>query len=173
MLICTAASTCPAVAPVPERGDVTAGFAQAGVVVEGTFTTPGNTNNPLGLMATLASWHGDTLTVHDSTQWPHNVRTSLADLGARTPEGTALSIAAEIVAARQGGSGLPLTSTRTPIHHDTNGVSARTVLRETPTGVLDAGSLRAGGQVREKGAQSEISNPAPLRRISKAPWPGR
>ncbi|UQA90849.1 XdhC family protein [Streptomyces halobius] len=40
------------------------------------------------------------------------------DLGARTPEETALSIAAEIVAARQGGTGLPLTGSRTPIHHD-------------------------------------------------------
>ncbi|MFD0312913.1 XdhC family protein [Streptomyces flavalbus] len=40
------------------------------------------------------------------------------DLGARTPEQTALSIAAEFVAHRHGGSGLPLTSTRTPIHRD-------------------------------------------------------
>ncbi|MGW0084996.1 XdhC family protein [Streptomyces sp. NPDC003393] len=40
------------------------------------------------------------------------------DLGARTPEETALSIAAEIVAARRGGSGVPLTGARTPIHHD-------------------------------------------------------
>ncbi|MBA2949653.1 xanthine dehydrogenase family protein molybdopterin-binding subunit [Streptomyces himalayensis] len=63
-----------------ERGDVDAGFAQADVVVEGTFTTPDNTNNPLGLMATIAFWHGDSLTVHDSTQWPHNVRTSLATI---------------------------------------------------------------------------------------------
>ncbi|MGD1224045.1 xanthine dehydrogenase family protein molybdopterin-binding subunit [Streptomyces krungchingensis] len=61
-----------------ERGDVGAGFAQADVVVEGTYTTPDNTNNPLGLMTTVASWHGDSLTVHDSTQWPHNVRTTLA-----------------------------------------------------------------------------------------------
>jgi xanthine dehydrogenase accessory factor len=40
------------------------------------------------------------------------------DLGARTPEETALSIAAEIVAARRGGSGLPLTGSGVPIHRD-------------------------------------------------------
>ncbi|KAA0941521.1 XdhC family protein [Streptomyces apricus] len=40
------------------------------------------------------------------------------DLGARTPEETALSIAAEIVANRRGGSGLSLTGAHTPIHHD-------------------------------------------------------
>ena len=61
-----------------ERGDVSAGFAEADVVVEGRYTTPDNTNNPLGLMSTIASWHGDSVTVHDSTQWPHNVRTTLA-----------------------------------------------------------------------------------------------
>ncbi|MEV6738294.1 XdhC/CoxI family protein [Streptomyces sp. NPDC051104] len=41
------------------------------------------------------------------------------DLGARTPEETALSIAAEIVANRRGGSGVSLTGAHTPIHHDT------------------------------------------------------
>jgi xanthine dehydrogenase accessory factor len=41
------------------------------------------------------------------------------DLGARTPEETALSIAAEIVADRRGGSGTPLAGAHTPIHHDT------------------------------------------------------
>jgi xanthine dehydrogenase accessory factor len=40
------------------------------------------------------------------------------DLGARTPEETALSITAEIVAARRGGTGVPLTGAGTPIHHD-------------------------------------------------------
>ncbi|GAA3503885.1 XdhC family protein [Streptomyces prasinosporus] len=40
------------------------------------------------------------------------------DLGARTPEETALSVAAEIVADRRGGSGAPLTGAHTPIHHD-------------------------------------------------------
>ncbi|MFJ7238978.1 XdhC family protein [Streptomyces olivaceus] len=40
------------------------------------------------------------------------------DLGARTPQETALSIAAEIVAARRGGTGASLTGAHTPIHHD-------------------------------------------------------
>ncbi|MGI5471534.1 XdhC family protein [Streptomyces sp. CA-132043] len=48
------------------------------------------------------------------------------DLGARTPEETALSIAAEIVAARRGGTGTPLTGAHTPIHHDTS-VTARRI----------------------------------------------
>ncbi|WP_405968056.1 XdhC family protein [Streptomyces sp. NBC_00015] len=44
------------------------------------------------------------------------------DLGARTPEETALSIAAEIVADRRGGSGVSLTGAHTPIHHDAGSV---------------------------------------------------
>ncbi|QPP05914.1 XdhC family protein [Streptomyces bathyalis] len=40
------------------------------------------------------------------------------DLGARTPEETALSIAAEIVAVRHGGTGVPLTGAHTPIHRE-------------------------------------------------------
>ncbi|WP_200301763.1 XdhC family protein [Streptomyces adelaidensis] len=52
------------------------------------------------------------------------------DLGARTPEETALSIAAEIVADRRGGSGVPLTGAHTPIHHD------------GPPGVVELPSLR-------------------------------
>ncbi|MFJ8440845.1 XdhC family protein [Kitasatospora griseola] len=40
------------------------------------------------------------------------------DLGARTPEETAVSIAAEIVAHTRGGTHLPLTATTGPIHHD-------------------------------------------------------
>ncbi|MET7737079.1 XdhC/CoxI family protein [Streptomyces sp. NPDC005402] len=49
------------------------------------------------------------------------------DLGARTPEETALSIAAEIVANRRGGSGTPLTGAHTPIHHDGTSAPARRI----------------------------------------------
>nr|WP_297422230.1 XdhC/CoxI family protein [uncultured Actinotalea sp.] len=40
------------------------------------------------------------------------------DLGARTPEETAVSIAAEIVALRWGGQGVPLSRAAGPIHHE-------------------------------------------------------
>ena len=38
------------------------------------------------------------------------------DLGGRTPEETAVAVAAELVAVRHGGSGLPLSATDAPIH---------------------------------------------------------
>ncbi|MER5511302.1 XdhC/CoxI family protein [Streptomyces sp. NPDC002766] len=49
------------------------------------------------------------------------------DLGARTPEETALSIASEIVADRRGGSGVSLTGAHTPIHHDPTSAAPRRI----------------------------------------------
>ena len=56
--------------PAPWR-QPTCGSAQ-------TYTTTDNTNNPIGLFATVAVWDGDALTVHDTTQHPHGVRDMLA-----------------------------------------------------------------------------------------------
>jgi xanthine dehydrogenase YagR molybdenum-binding subunit len=60
------------------RGDVAAAMAAAEVIVDATYTTPVQTNNPLGLFASTAYWDGDLLTVHDSTQGPTFVRAALA-----------------------------------------------------------------------------------------------
>ncbi len=60
------------------RGDVSSSLAAADVQVRQTYTTTDNTNNPIGLFATVAAWDGDVLTVHDTTQHPHGVRDMLA-----------------------------------------------------------------------------------------------
>ena len=60
------------------------------------------------------------------------------DLGARTPEETALSIAAEIVAARRGGSGVSLSGARTPIHHDGPSASARASVPARAAAIMSA-----------------------------------
>jgi CO/xanthine dehydrogenase Mo-binding subunit len=61
-----------------QRGDVHAGLASAEVTHEATYTTAENTNNPLGLFATVAAWDGDTVTLHDATQWTANVQAFVA-----------------------------------------------------------------------------------------------
>ena len=60
------------------RGDVEAGLAAADVVHDAVYTTAENTNNPLGLFATVAVWDGDTVTLHDASQFTSNVRTVVA-----------------------------------------------------------------------------------------------
>jgi xanthine dehydrogenase accessory factor len=46
------------------------------------------------------------------------------DLGARTPEETAISVAAEVIALRWGGGGERLSNVDGPIHHG-SGLAAR------------------------------------------------
>ncbi|MEU3244895.1 xanthine dehydrogenase family protein molybdopterin-binding subunit [Streptomyces sp. NPDC006875] len=60
------------------RGDSDAALESAEVILRNTYRTADNTNNPLGLFATVAVWEGNTLTVHDTSQWPSMVRTTLA-----------------------------------------------------------------------------------------------
>lgn len=63
-----------------QRGDVEAGLAAAEVVVDGTYTTAENVNNPLGLFAVVAAWDGDDVTVHDCTQWTANAHATVAQV---------------------------------------------------------------------------------------------
>ena len=68
-------------------GDVPRALATADAQVKVTYTTAENTNNPIGLFATVAAWDGDALTVHDTTQGPHMVRDSLATVFGIDPGG--------------------------------------------------------------------------------------
>jgi aerobic carbon-monoxide dehydrogenase large subunit len=72
---------------VVERGDVDARFAEADVVVEGSFYNVRVTALPMETRAVLAEWNqGDgELTVHSSTQGPYVIRRQLAEV-LRLPE---------------------------------------------------------------------------------------
>jgi CO/xanthine dehydrogenase Mo-binding subunit len=61
-----------------QRGGLDAGLASAEIAHRATYTTAENTNNPLGLFATTAAWDGDTVTLHDATQWTVNVQAFVA-----------------------------------------------------------------------------------------------
>ncbi|GIF77698.1 xanthine dehydrogenase family protein molybdopterin-binding subunit [Asanoa siamensis] len=60
------------------RGDVVAALADADVTVDSTYTIGAETNSPLGLFTTVASWQGGRLVVHDTTQAPSFMRKALA-----------------------------------------------------------------------------------------------
>ncbi|MEA2137124.1 MAG: xanthine dehydrogenase YagR molybdenum-binding subunit [Solirubrobacteraceae bacterium] len=63
-----------------DDGDVEAGRAQASVVVDQTYTTPTQHNNPLEAHATIAIWEGDDrLTLYDANQGSHGIRDDVAD----------------------------------------------------------------------------------------------
>jgi xanthine dehydrogenase YagR molybdenum-binding subunit len=61
------------------RGDVEKGFAEAEVVHEGTYYVPVHTHSPLETHGVVASWEGDQLTIHASTQGIFAVREGVAE----------------------------------------------------------------------------------------------
>jgi CO/xanthine dehydrogenase Mo-binding subunit len=60
------------------RGDVEGALGRADVLIDETYAIAAETNNPLGLFATVAAWDGDRLVVHECTQWPTMARQALA-----------------------------------------------------------------------------------------------
>jgi len=64
---------------IARRGDVTQGFAQADVVVEGEYSTQVQTHCCLEPHAIVADWRADGLTVYMSTQFTTGVRHELAE----------------------------------------------------------------------------------------------
>ncbi len=65
-------------ASVRERGDIAAGFRDASVTVEGTFTTPVALHNALETHGAVARWEGAKLAVWASTQGVFGFREDLA-----------------------------------------------------------------------------------------------
>jgi len=61
------------------RGDLEKGFAEAEATVEATYYCPVHTHSPLETHGVVASWEGDQLTVHASTQAIFAVREGLAE----------------------------------------------------------------------------------------------
>jgi xanthine dehydrogenase accessory factor len=68
------------------------------------------------------------------------------DLGARTSEETAISIAAEIIAHSYQGSGMPLTRSTGPIHHRTTSSRVLSSQANTVAASADSAPVQAGRQ---------------------------
>ncbi|MEV6861977.1 xanthine dehydrogenase family protein molybdopterin-binding subunit [Streptosporangium subroseum] len=69
-----------------ELGDPDAAFAAAPVVVDATYSTPAEHNNPMEPHAAVAVWDGDGLTLYDSNQGASLIRDGLAPLFGLPPE---------------------------------------------------------------------------------------
>ena len=82
----------PSMATDTEEGDVDAALAAADVLVEETYRTPYEHNNPMEPHAVLAVWEegaegpGPRLTMYDSTQGVHGVRSAFAPMLGLEPE---------------------------------------------------------------------------------------
>jgi xanthine dehydrogenase YagR molybdenum-binding subunit len=92
-----------------DEGDVEAALREAEVVVDQTYTTPYEHNNPMEPHTSIAIWspsgNGPTLTLYDSTQGVHVVRTTIAPvLGLAEDE---VRVIAPYVGGGFGSKGLP------------------------------------------------------------------
>ena len=62
----------------PAAATCRAALAAADVTVDATYTIGAEANSPMGLFATVASWQGGRLVVHDTTQAPSFMRIALS-----------------------------------------------------------------------------------------------
>jgi xanthine dehydrogenase YagR molybdenum-binding subunit len=59
-------------------GDVDGALDAAAVTVDATYETPTQHNNPIEMHTSMARWDGDSLTLWDANQGPHNIIRDLA-----------------------------------------------------------------------------------------------
>ncbi len=65
------------------RGDADAAYGQAPVKLDATYNVPVETHNPMEMHATIAAWHGERLTLYETTQGVvnhHHVMTEVLNL---------------------------------------------------------------------------------------------
>lgn len=118
-------------------GDADAALATAAVTVDAVYLSPPQHQNPIELIATVAEWNGDELTIHEGTQHVNGIRQGLAHQLGIAPEtirvlspfagggfGQKNSLQAQTVlvavAARQLGRPVKLVVPRKQIVHDTS-----------------------------------------------------
>ena len=61
-------------------GNVDVALASAPIVIDQTYTTPAYHNNPMEPHATIAQWTDEGVTLYDSNQGAHSIRTQVAQL---------------------------------------------------------------------------------------------
>ena len=86
-------------------GDFDGAFAAAPVRVDATYRTPAEHNHPMEPHATVAVWHGDSLTVYDSTQGPSRAAGQVAAVFGL--EAGQVRVIAEHVGGGFGAKGMP------------------------------------------------------------------
>lgn len=60
-------------------GDADAAYAAAEVTVEAHYSTPTQHHNPIELFTTTAVWNGDTLTIHEPSQFVYGMKNGIAE----------------------------------------------------------------------------------------------
>jgi len=69
-----------------DEGDAEAAFGAAEVRMDATYSTPMEHNQPMEPHSTIALWESDKLTLYDSTQGAHSVRTTVAKMLGLRPD---------------------------------------------------------------------------------------
>lgn len=87
------------------QGDVEAALRDAAIVVDNTYTTPHEHNNPMEPHACIALWDNDELTLWDSAQGVHAARKEIATAFGLRPE--QVRVIAENVGGGFGSKGAP------------------------------------------------------------------
>ncbi|HET7325665.1 MAG TPA: xanthine dehydrogenase family protein molybdopterin-binding subunit [Nocardioidaceae bacterium] len=102
----------PTFATDSDEGDVDAAMASAAITIDHTYTTPMEHNNPMEPHTTVAVWSragekgdGPRLTLFDSTQGVHTVRTTLAPVFGLEPD--QLRVVSPHVGGGFGSKGMP------------------------------------------------------------------